>query len=117
LGKQLGDFLNALSAAFASLLPKYETVYRVYGGGSKLYGESWTPVDPLTVENYRDVAGLPDWNTGEFLAIGHLVDRTGIKVRPALALHGNSGGIVEYVISNPKTQILLFKNYKLEPRL
>ncbi|MEZ5307874.1 MAG: RHS repeat-associated core domain-containing protein [Pyrinomonadaceae bacterium] len=44
-----------------------QVVFRVFGGGAKQDGWSWTPIDPRTVPNYRDAAGLPNVNTGEFL--------------------------------------------------
>ena len=106
--------------------PPWETeiVYRVYGGGSHLWGRSWTPVDPRTVKNYRDAAGLPSGgmsgsrNTGEYLAIGILHDKTGVKSRLALPLDGNSGGgIIEYEVPCPEMQITIIKIDILDPPL
>jgi hypothetical protein len=82
-----------------------DTIYRVYGGDSKAGGASWTPVDPDTVENYRDVAGLPSGgetdatNTGQFVIEGVLEDPEAVvTVRGAVALPGTKGGLPEYVI-------------------
>ena len=77
----------------------YEVVYRVYGGTSKKYGRSWTPVDPRTVSKaeYRNLAGLPTssegGNTMQFIAVGLLVDDSGIVKRQALAFGKNKGGL------------------------
>jgi hypothetical protein len=87
-----------------------EIVYRVWGGASGDNGRSWTPLDPREVElrfgegSYRDLSGLPDFNTGEFLSIAVLLDVSAIdEVRAALpweALDGYSvqGGLTEYII-------------------
>lgn len=55
-----------------------EVVYRVCGGESRQDGNSWTPVDPRTVPDYRPSAGLPDRNAGDRLVVGRLVDDTGV---------------------------------------
>ena len=101
-----------------------QTVYRVYGGNSTLYGHSWTPTDPRTVKNYRDAAGLPSGgesgsvNTGEYLAVGVLHDMKGVRVQLALPLDGNKGGgTIEYLVPSPETQILILYTEKLEPPL
>ena len=80
-------------------------VYRVYGGKAGPYGRSWTRVDPNTVPDYRNAAGLPDANTGSFVIEGRLVDLNGVKTREALPLDGNYGGLDEVVVSNPQRQI------------
>lgn len=78
-----------------------QKVYRVYGGDSKPGGASWTPVNPASVPNYRDAAGLPTGNTGRFVIEGTIQDPSKvIKVRPALPLDGNKGGLPEYIIPN-----------------
>ncbi len=90
------------------------TVYRVYGDGSNLYGHSWTPNGPRIVENFRNEAGLPSGkesgvnNSGQYLAVGTLVDWTGVTIRPALPLDGNTGGgVVEFLVPNPQQQIVI----------
>src|SRR5262249_31381899 len=45
---------------------QFTKVFRVWGDGSKPWGPSWTPVDPRTVPNYRNAAGLPSKNSGRF---------------------------------------------------
>jgi len=76
-----------------------QTVYRVYGGGSSQAGFSWTPIDPRTVRNFRDVAGLPSGNTGEFLVQGVVRTSDIMVVRPALPIAPNRGGLLEYIIN------------------
>jgi hypothetical protein len=66
---------------------------------------SWTNVDPRTIPDYRNVAGLPDQNTGQFLSEGVLTDPAGVTVKLADPLHGNIGGLVEVVVPNPPAQI------------
>jgi len=84
-----------------------QKLYRVYGGDSAAGGASWSPVNPGSVANYRDVAGLPSGgasgfnNSGRFVIEGTLQDPAGVvNVRSALPLDGNSGGILEYIIPN-----------------
>jgi len=90
-------------------------VYRVWGDGADASGRSWTTVDPRTVPNYRDAAGLPNENSGRFLSEGTLKDTSGVKLKTADPLHGNSGGLPEVVIPNPKSQIELRSVQGLNP--
>jgi RHS repeat-associated protein len=82
-------------------------VYRAFGGDSRAQGFSWTTVDPRTVSNFRDVAGLPSggasgaMNTADFLIKGQVRASDIIKSRPALPLDGNKGGLPELII-DPK---------------
>jgi RHS repeat-associated protein len=98
-----------------SLLQEGTTVYRIWGGDSTAWGESWTRVNPMTVANYRNLAGLPSWNTGAYLSEGVLNDTTGITVREALAFHGNDGGLDELVIQNAANKIDLKSITRLYP--
>jgi hypothetical protein len=82
-------------------------VYRVWGDEAGPNGRSWTTVDPRTVPNYRDAAGLPTQNTGRFVSEGVIKDGTGVQTRGALPLHGNQGGLPEVIIPNPATQVEL----------
>lgn len=84
-----------------------QTVYRVYGGDSAAGGASWSPVDPGSVPNFRDAAGLPSGgasgatNTGQFVIEGTLNDPSAVVLqRNALPLDGMKGGIPEYIIPN-----------------
>jgi RHS repeat-associated protein len=96
------DVLARVTAAVAT---GSMNVYRVWGGLSGPWGMSWTNVDPRTIPDYRNVAGLPDQNTGQFLSEGVLTDPAGVTVKLADPLHGNIGGLVEVVVPNPPAQI------------
>ena len=86
-------------------------VYRVWGGASGLLGQSWTTTDPRTdPEHYRELAGLPFVNTGQYLAIGVLIDTKGVLVYPAIPLDSSIGGSLggwrfEVRVPSPGTQI------------
>jgi RHS repeat-associated protein len=84
-----------------------DTVYRAWGGGSRPWGASWTRVDPSTIANFRDAAGLPSANTGQFVSVGRLVSTEGVQARAALSLEGNVGGLDELLIPNAESQIEL----------
>jgi hypothetical protein len=107
-----------------------QTVYRVWGGepsvpelkSSGPWGSSWTPVNPATVSNYRNAAGLPTLggqsgvaNTGRFVSVGRVIDPSGVKIRDAIALDGNTGGLPEYLFLNPPSQIELIGVYGVNP--
>ena len=84
-----------------------DTVYRVYGGDSSLIGASWTTVNPSSVPNYRDAAGLPSGglskanNTGRFVLERVVkVSSQCVKSQFASPLDGMKGGIPEYIIPN-----------------
>lgn len=102
------DCLLAAETTAADTAPfAGQKLYRVYGGDSAAGGASWSPVNPGSVANYRDVAGLPSGgasgfnNSGRFVIEGTLQDPAGVvNVRSALPLDGNSGGILEYIIPN-----------------
>jgi RHS repeat-associated protein len=82
-----------------------DTVYRVYGENNNPLGQSWTRVDPSTVENFREAAGLPDVNTGRFVIEGQLTSVEGVTTRGALELDGHAGGLDEVVIPNASQQV------------
>lgn len=84
-----------------------ETVdlYRVYGGEAKAEGWSWTTVNPNTVGNYRDAAGLPNVNTGQFVLEGTAKKSDIMKTRSALPLDGNKGGLPEVIIDPNKVKL------------
>jgi RHS repeat-associated protein len=82
-------------------------VFRAFGGDAKAGGFSWTPIDPKSVGNFRDAAGLPSGgasgsiNTAENIIQGTVKNKNIIKKRAALPLDGNKGGLPEYII-DPK---------------
>lgn len=82
-----------------------EDVFRVWGDAAGPFGHSWTPENPDLITNFRDSAGLPDSNSGEWTSVGNLTDTTDVGVRDALPLDGNQGGLTEYTVPNPQTQI------------
>lgn len=92
-------------------------VYRVYGGQAKASGRSWTTVDPRTVPGYRDLAGLPNQNTGRFLIEGTIMDTRGIILKTADPLHGNRGGLPEVIVPHPALDLLLDQSSLLTPGL
>jgi len=86
------------------------TVYRTFGGPkSGLWGKSWTTVHPAEVANWKEGVGLPPWNTAEYFVQGTLNNVEGVIVRPALPNPetGLGGGLTEYFIPNPESQITL----------
>jgi RHS repeat-associated protein len=80
------------------------TVYRVFGGDARAQGFSWTTVDPQTVSDFRNAAGLPSGgasgatNTAEFLIQGEVNIKDVIKFKSADPLDGNVGGLPELII-------------------
>ena len=98
-------FIGETGYAIKNYVPDLKngnTVYRIYGGQSKIDGACWTTKNPKTIKNYRNKAGLPNVNTGEKMVTGVVTDASKVKLkRRALALDGNKGGLPEYVIPNP----------------
>jgi RHS repeat-associated protein len=103
-----------------------QTVYCVWGKGttnpdfaphqSGPWGSSWTRVDPRTVPNYRNAAGLPnDANLGRFLSVGRLTDTAGVTTRGSLRVGENVGGLDEVLIPDPFSQVTLVNVLGLNP--
>jgi RHS repeat-associated protein len=90
-------------------------VYRVWGDGAKASGRSWTTVNPGSVANYRDVAGLPAQNTGRFVSEGVLRNSRGCVFKIADSLAGNRGGLPEVVIPDPARQVVLTRVSGVNP--
>lgn len=109
LGLKAGD--NLIGAA----VTEGTKVFRVWGDEAGAMGRSWTTVDPRTVPNYRDAAGLPAQNSGRFISEGVLQNTQGVTTRGALPLHGNAGGLPEVVVPNPASQIRLDNVQGLNP--
>jgi len=102
----------ARKAEFLEELAKENvTVFRVFGGDSAAEGFSWTPKNPNSFSNFRDVAGLPSGgasganNTARFVIEGVVKKSDIILKRAALALDGNKGGLIEYIINPAKVVI------------
>ena len=103
-GESLDDYAAKMADAPENMpkLEKGDHVWRVYGDASKYDGQSWTNTNPQTITNYRNGAGLPKINTGEFLIEAEVIDPSGcVGSRYALPLDGNGGGLPEYLIQNP----------------
>ena len=89
-------------------------VYRVFGGDARAQGFSWTTVDPRTVSNFRNAAGLPSGgasgatNTADFLIQGQARASDIIKSRAALPLDGNVGGLPELIIDPKNVKLFDF---------
>lgn len=84
------------------------TLYRVFGGEARGLGQSWSPVNPGTISDFRRAVGLYPGNTGRFLIEGTLNDPTGVLFRPALAGPGGmGGGLPEVIVPNPGIQICI----------
>jgi RHS repeat-associated protein len=83
------------------------TVFRVCGGGSKLEGQSWGPMDPDLFANPARSLGLPKDNSGIILLRGTLLDPRGITVKVADSVVPNPGGATEWVVPKPMEQIRL----------
>jgi RHS repeat-associated protein len=101
------DAAEATATADATEPTAGQTLYRVYGGDSKAGGASWSSVDPGSVPDFRDAAGLPSGgasgatNTGRFVIEGTLTDPSAVVLqRSALPLDGMKGGLPEYIIPN-----------------
>ncbi len=116
-----------------------QTIYRVYGGGSGRFGQSWTPQDPREVQQrpelvaewgmyaYRAVAGLPDSNTGERLIKAELLEpdavtpTTSSPIKTKLDPRGEwPGGLPEYFFVIPPTpgvEIQVIEDIPLHPTL
>ena len=93
-------------------------VFRVFGGDARAQGFSFTTVDPRTVKNFRDGAGLPSdgasgaTNSADFLIKGTANTEDIIKSRSALPLDGNKGGLPELIIDPKNVEITDFSVIK-----
>ncbi len=69
-------------------------IYRVYGEGASMYGKSYSLINPKYVPFYRNFAGLPEVNSGQYLLKGSIPLRD-INVGRwfAAPLDGNTGGL------------------------
>lgn len=90
-------------------------VFRAFGGDARAQGFSWTPIDPSTVKDFRNVAGLPSGgasgaiNTANFMIEGQVRAKNILKTRSALPLDGNVGGLPEFIINPKNVRLTDFK--------
>lgn len=90
-------------------------VYRVWGGLAGPFGKYWTTLDPRrNPELYRDLAGIPHSNTGQFLEIGVLRDATGVIIGFGVPLNpavgGTVGGWPQLFIPMPGAQVQILEH-------
>lgn len=103
------------STAETAIADESVTVFRVFGGDARAQGFSWTPIDPTTISDFRNVAGLPSGgmsgvtNTADFMIVGRVNPQNIISSYPAASLDGNIGGIMEYIINPEHVTIIDFK--------
>jgi len=69
------------------------------------------------------MAGLPSdskpgWrrNSGKYLAMGCLIDKSGVQYLPADSLDGLPGGLPELRVPNPRIQIVITDVQRMSPR-
>lgn len=99
-----GHLTNAAKAATGAGDDMID-VYRVFGGDARSQGFSWTTVDPRTIKNFRDGAGLPSGgasgstNTADFLIKGRVRRSDVLEFKLADPLDGNRGGLPELKIN------------------
>ncbi|MEN6528710.1 MAG: RHS repeat-associated core domain-containing protein [Anaerolineaceae bacterium] len=125
----IGPVESALGIGNAAAAKVGQTVYRVWGenpeaivgNGSKVWGHSWTTIDPSSMSNFRDAAGLPSGgisganNYGRFVSVGKLINIDGVQLTHAIALDGNTGGIPGLLVPSPLTQIQLIGVFGVNP--
>ncbi|MFJ1267100.1 J domain-containing protein [Legionella lytica] len=76
-------------------------VYRVWGGEAHADGASWSLVNPNNVANYRDYAGLPHANTGQFVTTGYVSAHDIYSMRAAYSIYpGQTAKGNEVIILN-----------------
>ncbi len=69
-------------------------IFRVYGEGASMYGKSYSLINPQYVPFYRNFAGLPEVNTGQYLLKGYIpLKDINIGRWFAAPLNGNIGGL------------------------
>ncbi|WP_228378384.1 RHS repeat-associated core domain-containing protein, partial [Chryseobacterium sp. CCH4-E10] len=116
--EQMRDVSSGFAAGGYGSAGRLQTVYRVFGGDSRAQGFSWSPINPTSVSNFRNVAGLPSGgasgfnNTATFMLEGQVNIRYIIQTRPALPLDGNVGGIIEYIINPNNVKLTNFSVIK-----
>ncbi len=99
---------SSYSAASKRTVSEGIKVYRVWGGKSGPWGESWTTVNPNNINNFRSASGLPDVNQGRFVSEGMLKSKRGITARSSLKIKlDQKGGLPELVIKTPKNKVKL----------
>jgi hypothetical protein len=112
-GAQTSTLAN--TAAASNEVRAGTPVFRVFGDRSLPFGQSFTPVNPGTVTNYRAAAGLPEVNSGRFVLEGILNDTRGVTFRQALPGAGGAGGLPELVIPNAAQKVTVTRVSGVNP--
>lgn len=67
-------------------------LFRVFGGEAQGLGRYYTTVNPGSLSNFREAAGLFPGNTGQFVLEGTLNNTGGVVLRTAAPGPGGVGG-------------------------
>ena len=103
VGKLVGKALTS-----ARRIRKGTRLYRVFGNEAKGLGNYYTTVDPASVSNFRETAGLFPQNAGTHVLEGTLNNTEGVIIRTAAPGPGGvGGGLPEVVVPNPASQITI----------
>ncbi len=85
-------------------------LFRVFGNEAKGLGQYYTTVNPGSVANFREAAGLFPGNSGQFVLQGTLKNTEGVIFRGAAPGPGGiGGGLPEVFVPNPQTQINILR--------
>jgi len=109
------EAIEGMAGEGSTIIQQGMPIFRVYGNGASAFGKSWTPIDPSTILNYRNLAGLPDENTGRFIIEGIIKNTNGMYFRNALPLDGNAGGISEILVLDAINQIQIMSVQGVNP--
>jgi hypothetical protein len=127
-GKALGKGIDALrgtdavsdAAKGATNLTEGTKVYRVFGDEATPFGNpaggSFTTVNPATVDNFRDAAGLYPGNTGRFVMEAEITNTSGVSARASRPGPGEvGGGLPEVIIPNAETHVNVLRVSGVNP--
>jgi RHS repeat-associated protein len=102
------EVASGMAGTAAASVEEGTKVFRVFGGEARGLGQSWTTVDPGTVTNFREAAGLYPTNTGQFVVQGKLMSTEGVLLKRADPGPGGiGGGISEVVVPNAAGQVCI----------
>ena len=103
--------LTALGGvAFRSIGNIKIPICRVFGGEARAIGNYWSPINPrLYGSQYRNLAGLPNSNTGAFTlrATTPLNNINPSTIKPAASLDGNFGRLVPELKVFDKSRVVV----------
>jgi hypothetical protein len=97
-------------AAKAAATGEETQLFRVFGNEAKGLGQYYTPVNPASVANYRQAAGLYPGNSGQFVLQGTLKNTQDVIFsRAATGPGGVGGGLPQAFVPSPQTQINILR--------